>query len=149
MKRISINMKLFFWFSSLVILVIFTIWLLNTTVLEKYYLNYKEKSLVKTYNSINNIYKTYNNNESALLELEKIETNQNLDIVIKDDHKLTIYSTSKDFSNNIIVIPDYAMSYIPFSEYFSDKLSGNTKYFTNVIHDNRINSDFVALFRKT
>ena len=146
MKKISINLKLFFWFSSLVILVIFTIWLLNTTVLEKYYLNYKEKSLIKTYNSINAIYLSSNNNDSALLELEKMETNQNIDIVIKDDHKITLYSTSKDYSNNILVIPDYTMSYIPFNEYFSDKFSDNTKYFTSVIHDNRINSDFVALF---
>ena len=146
MKKISINLKLFFWFSFLVLSVLFTIWILNSTVLESYYLMFKEKNLIKTYESINKIYSSERGNDSVLLELEKIEANQNMDIIIKDDDKLTIYSTSKDFSNNIFVIPDYALTGIPFDKYFSDKLSGSEKYFTDVIRDNRINSDFVALF---
>ena len=50
MKKISINLRLFFWFSFLVSLVILTILFLNTAVLENYYLNFKEESLAKTYN---------------------------------------------------------------------------------------------------
>ena len=56
MKKLSINLRLFLWFSALVLLVIFTIWASNTAILEKYYQYYKEESLAKTYNSIKKIY---------------------------------------------------------------------------------------------
>ena len=48
MKKISINLRLFLWFSALVLLVFFTIWISNTIILEKYYQFYKEESLAKT-----------------------------------------------------------------------------------------------------
>ncbi|MBQ8299441.1 MAG: HAMP domain-containing protein [Clostridia bacterium] len=145
MKKISINLRLFFWFSFLVALVILTILILNTAVLENYYLNFKEESLAKTYNSVKKIYKNYNES-SALLELEKIETNQNIDIVIKDNDKLTIYSTNNDFSNNMIIVQNYT-NFIN-TEYIQNRLSGDTTYFTEVIRDDRIRSDFVTLFGK-
>lgn len=143
MKKISINLRLFFWFSFLVSLVILTILILNTAVLENYYLNFKEESLAKTYNSIKKIYKSYDES-SYLFELEKIETNQNMDIVIKDYEKLTIYSTNNDFSNNMFIVQNYS-NFIN-TDYIQNRLSGDTTYFTEVIRDNRIRSDFVTLF---
>lgn len=143
MKKISINLRLFFWFSFLVSLVILTILALNTAVLENYYLSFKEESLAKTYNSIKKIYKSYNES-STLLELEKIEINQNIDIVIKDYEKLTIYSTNKDFSDNMFFVRNYT-DFIN-TDYIQNRLSGDTTYFTEVIRDNRIRSDFVTLF---
>lgn len=143
-KKMSINFKLFCWFSFLVIFVILLIWILNSTVLEDYYLNFKEKSLTKVYNNINNI---YNSSDNIQMELEQIEINQNIDIVIKDDEKITVYSTSKDFSNNIYFVKEYAP--LISSDYLLDRLSGDTTYFTDVITDRRINADFVALLRKT
>lgn len=143
MKKISINLRLFFWFSFLVSLVILTILFLNTAVLENYYLNFKEESLAKTYNSIKKIYKSYDES-SYLFELEKIETNQNMDIVIKDYEKLTIYSTNNDFSNNMFIVQNYS-NFIN-TDYIQNRLSGDTTYFTEVIRDNRIRSDFVTLF---
>ncbi len=142
MKKISINLRLFLWFSFLVLIVIFTIWFSNTAILEKYYQYYKEESLAKTYNSIKKI---YNSNESLnSLELEKLETNQNIDIVVKDNEKLTIYSTTKDFSNNMFFVTEYA-GFIN-SDYILERLKGDTEYFTEIIRDNRIRSDFVTLF---
>lgn len=143
MKKISINLRLFFWFSFLISLVILTILVLNTTVLENYYLNYKEESLAKTYHSIKNLYKN-NTDTSSLLELEKIETKQNIDIVIKDCDKLTIYSTNNDFSNNMFFVQNYT-NFIN-GDYIKERLSGEATYFTEVIQDNRIHSDFVTLF---
>ena len=128
MKKISINLRLFLWFSALVLLVFFTIWISNTIILEKYYQFYKEESLAKTYNSIKKI---YNSSESFnSLELEKLETNQNIDIVIKDNEKLTVYSTNKDFSNNMFFIPEYA-GFIN-SDYILKRLEGDTEYFTEI-----------------
>ena len=146
MKNFSINFKLFLLFSFLVIFVILTIWILNTTVLETYYLHFKEKNLVKIYNDINTIYNENDTEEKLEAELEKIEINQNIDVVIKDNEKITIYTTTRDFSNNMLKIPEY--NRIVNDEYFSDRLSGETSYFTENIRDNRINSDFLALFGK-
>lgn len=142
MKKISINLRLFLWFSFLVLLVIFTIWFSNTAILEKYYQYYKEESLAKTYYSIKKLY--YSKDYPNSLELEKLETNQNIDIVIKDDEKLTVYSTSKDFSNNMFFVTEYT-GFIN-SDYILNRLSGDTEYFTEIIQDNRIHSDFVTLF---
>ena len=66
MKNFSIHFKLFFWSSILVIFVILTIYLLNTTVLDSYYLHYKEKNLGRKYLNaiyINHVGNTINVNE--------------------------------------------------------------------------------------
>ena len=144
MKKTSINLKLYLCFSFLVLLVTFSILILNSTVLEGFYQRFKEKDLVKVYNSINNIYKNYSG-ENGEVELEKIETNQNMDIVIKDGGRITVYSTSKDFSNNLWISRDYVSLNF---DYINDKLSDTSSYFTAIISDNRIHSEFVALFGK-
>lgn len=142
MKKISINLKLFFWFAFLISLVIFSILVLNTTILEKYYLSFKEENLTQIYESIRRIYS--NSKEDDLyMELEKLETNQNIDIVIKSYDKLAIYSTNSDFSNNIFFVQGYS-NFIN-SDYINRRLAGETTYFTEVISDNRIRSDFIAL----
>lgn len=144
MKKMSINLRLFLWFSFLVLLVIFTIWISNTAILAKYYRYYKEESLAKTYYSIKDMYRLDDSPNS--IELEKIENNQNIDIVIKDNDKLTVYSTAKDFSNNMLLVTNYA-KFIN-SDYILGRLTGDTEYFTEIIRDNRTRSDFVTLFGK-
>jgi two-component system sensor histidine kinase VanS len=144
MKKTSINSKLSLCFSALVLLVILAILILNSTVLEGYYQNFKEKSLIKVFNSINETYIS-SSGDDDYVELEKIETNQNMDIVIKDGKKLTVYSTSKDFSNNLWISRDYVSLNI---DYINNHLSDTTSYFTTIISDDRIHSEFVALFGK-
>ena len=72
MKKTSINSKLSLCFSALVLLVISAILILNSTVLEGYYQSFKEKSLVKVFNSINETYINNSGNDNYV-ELEKIE----------------------------------------------------------------------------
>lgn len=144
MKKTSINSKLSLCFSALVLLVISAILILNSTVLEGYYQSFKEKSLVKVFNSINETYINNSGNDNYV-ELEKIETNQNMDIVIKDGKKITVYSTSKDFSNNLWISRDYISLNV---DYINNHLSDTKSYFTTIISDDRIHSEFVALFGK-
>lgn len=144
MKKTSINSKLSLCFSALVLLVIVAILLLNSTILETYYQNFKEKNLVKVFNSINETYISSSGNNDYV-ELEKIGTNQNIDIVIKDGKRITIYSTSKDFSDNLWISRDYVSLSI---DYINNHLSDTTPYFTTTISDDRIHSEFVALFGK-
>ncbi len=146
MKKISINLRLFLLFALFVVFIITTVLTLNTVVLQTYYQNYKEKSLVKIYNSISNILQTSgDDSESIAYELERIEINQNVDIVVQNGQKYTIYSTSKDFSNGLYsTIHDYTK--MVDNTYINNRLSKDTKYFTEIIHDNRIRADFVALF---
>lgn len=143
MKYFSIHLKLFFWSSILVIFVVLTIYLLNSTVLEPYYLHYKQVSLVKIYNDINSNY-DFSNSESLISELEKIEISQNVDIVIKNNDRITIYSTAKDFSNNMLIMPNYDR--MVKEESLINKLTDNENYFIEIMHDNRTNSEFVSLF---
>lgn len=143
MKNFSIHLKLFFWSSILVIFVVLTIYLLNSTVLEPYYLHYKQVSLVKIYNDINSNY-DFSNSESLISELEKIEISQNVDIVIKNNDRITIYSTAKDFSNNMLIMPNYDR--MVKEESLINKLTDNENYFIEIMHDNRTNSEFVSLF---
>lgn len=143
MKNFSIHLKLFFWSSILVIFVVLTIYLLNSTVLEPYYLHYKQVSLVKIYNDINSNY-DFSNSESLISELEKIEISQNVDIVIKNNDRITIYSTAKDFSNNMLMMPNYDR--MVKEESLINKLTDNENYFIEIMHDNRTNSEFVSLF---
>ena len=62
MKKISINLRLFLWFSFLALLVIFTIWFSNTAILEKYYQYYKKENIsrhVYIYQILHGIYFKY------------------------------------------------------------------------------------------
>lgn len=140
MKNFSINLKLFLWFSLLVVFVILTIWLLNTTVLQPYYLNYKEKNILKLYHELNSNFDR-NDIEQIISELEKIEIRQNIDVVIKDNNSNTVYTSAKDFSTAMLRSPQKVED-----NFWIDKLSGDHDYFIEIMHDNRINSDFVSLF---
>jgi signal transduction histidine kinase len=149
MKK-SINYKLFCWFSLLIVLVIIFIWILNSLVLEKFYLYKKYKSLESIYSSVNKIYNSLNNSDDKSLidyEIEKIDSNMNIDIVIRNDNNYTIYSSSRDFLRNKINLALIGGTR-EFNPTEVKNRLGSSSYLTDMSHDDRINADFVSLIGK-
>ncbi len=145
MKNLSINHKLFLSLACIILTVLFTILLLNSTVLETYYIKYKENSLIKTFKTLNTIYKDIYVDKDDLLSLEKIEINQNIDIVIKDFEKITVYSTEEDFTGNMIFIDNF--SNMAINEFFESKLAGSKEpYLTELLNDTKLAVDFLVLY---
>ena len=149
--RKSLNNKLFMWLAFLVLIVILFIWALNTTILETFYIETKKEDLSRLFSEINKIYSQYDynsNSNSIEEELRKIDSKKNIDIVVQNGGEITIYSTSKDFSQNKFLSSKLDISLYLNSDYIKKLFNGEQKYFTDVIRDSNLNSDFVFLFGK-
>ena len=146
--RKSINTKLFLLLALLVIIVISIVWLLNTTVLQSYYVYTKKKDMARLFKEINSIYSEYTddiNISSIENELEKIDSRKNIDIVVQNNEEMTVYSTTKDFARN----PFSAREPLPSFSFDSKELEFTTvPYIIQVMNDNKINSDFIFLMRQ-
>ncbi len=97
----SLRLRLFITLACTLIIIISLIILINNSVLESFYLYSKEKNLMLAYKIINNYYNE-NKDENSELEIEKISINNDFDIVIKQDDEIIVYTTTKDFSMNIM-----------------------------------------------
>ena len=147
----SIKDKFFLFFVLLIFIVIGIIIILNTLVLEDYYIYTKKENLINLYSEINKIYSKYDyssNPEIIESELEKIDSKSNIDIVVQNGREITIYSTSRDFSRNKFLLSNLDIQVSLSNDYFDNKLKNGNKYFTEVIKDNSLNSDFVFLAGK-
>lgn len=145
--KTSINKKLFYTFACLIIFIICFIWILNTLILDKYYISEKKVSLVSIYDSINAYYSNINNSEEALEnELEKLDITQNVDIVIRNGSDITIYTTSKDFSRNKM----YLFGNKNLIEFNDNRLlelaKKGKKYDVNIVSDSNVGTEFINLF---
>ena len=147
----SLNKKLFICFALLVLFVILLILALNTTVSETYYIYSKKTDLSELFYEINKIYSNndYSTNPTFIeKELEKIDSKKNLDIVVQNGREITIYSTAKDFSQNKFFLSELNRTLSLNNDYFDKFFTSDVKYFTDIVKDNNINSDFVFLFGK-
>ena len=147
----SINNKLFLCFALLVLIVIGIIILLNTLILEDFYIYTKKNDLIRFYSDINKIYIKYDyatDPDIIESELEKIDAKSNIDMVIQNGREITIYSTSKDFSRNKFLLSNLNMSIYLSNDYFEKNFKKNKNYYTDVIKDSNLNSDFVFLVGK-
>lgn len=150
MKK-SVNDKLFFCFSLLVFIVIGIIWILNTLILEEFYIYTKKHDLSQLYSTINKIYTNYDYNVDSKeieTELGKIDSKSNVDIVIQNGREITIYTTSKDFTRNRFLLSKLDVSLYLNNDYFKENFKEGKNYYTGVINDSSINSDFVFLVGK-
>ena len=143
----SISTKLFLLFALLIFMLVSIIILLNSTMLETFYLYKKQNSIINLYSNINELYTSGDiDTESLAAQFEKFETNRNIDMVIKNKNGTTIYVTSKDYSSNRM----FYNQTIPLSkEYINDKLNNSKDpYFVQKYYDNFLSSDFLMLIGK-
>ena len=96
----SVKVKLFMTLSSIVLLIIVFLIIVNNLVFGQFYLYSKTKALKSAYEMIN-IY--YENLQSIDIEseLEKIAINNNFDILIKDNQNINVYTSNKDFFSTL------------------------------------------------
>ena len=93
----SIQSRLFISLCVVVCLIIMFLIIVNSFILESFYLYSKINTLEGVYKQINtDTSKIYNILEFEE-ELEKISINNDFDILIKTGENLTIYSTNKDY----------------------------------------------------
>ena len=140
----SIRMKLFVALSLAIVFIIMILVLLNNFVLETYYLYSKQNGLIEAYNNLNEYYTNPESNIDLELELEKISTDNNFDIIIKTDKGLNAYTSSKDFSSTIGTITEIESTA---SSWFSPKsiLYKNDKILVRKIQDSRSGISYILL----
>ncbi len=161
MKK-SISNKLFVTISGTIIFIIVLYLLLNTFILDDYYIGNKKEELVKDYKTINRYYNkaTDISDEKLQMELEKIGENKNVNITIVDSEGNLIYNSGKPMEFNKendteqrfsyrLSLSDlnYAIGQLEaFVNYtFKEELERNTKYVIDLYSSDKLNSDFIIL----
>lgn len=155
MKK-SFKCKIFIILTCSIAAIIIFYWILNSLILEKYYISQKKRSLIQAYQTINQAYNS--NIDDINFELEKIDKNRNMSIIIKtDDQQTTIYSSNQldnnpppklDQSN-----PPPEKKYNRFDGIAKDNfnmesreiLEENESYFIEKLFDSRLNSSHIFL----
>lgn len=97
----SIRMKLFITLTVVVVIIVFLLILINSVVLETYYLYSKVNTLLNVYSNVNTYYNELPENVDVELELEKIAVSNNFDIILKTNDDISIYSSNKNFLDTL------------------------------------------------
>ena len=93
----SVRTKLFFIMTGTIISIVLILILVNSVIIESYYLYYKKENLLQSYSKINKYLSSNLSTSLVELELEKIAINNNFNILITDNNNVSIYNSSKDF----------------------------------------------------
>ena len=98
-KLKSIRIRLFLTLSITITVMIMLLIIINNIILERFYIYSKEQRLLEAYREINDYYnKKYIINIDE--ELERIENNNNFEILITNLNNITIYMTDSGFVPN-------------------------------------------------
>ncbi len=138
--RMSLSFKLFLTVCLLIVFIILSVILLNSTVLEHYYEREKEKVLIDVFNQATAYYENNSINSSSefVTELQKIDSTQNIEIAIFDLESKLFYTTSNNFLMNGFFMNDITGS-----------LSEDTPYTIKTFSDKKLKTDFATLYGKT
>lgn len=113
----SVRTKLFFVMTGTIISIVFILIVVNSIIVEAYYLYYKKETLVQSYNKINKYVSSYSISSSiAELELERMAINNNLNILITDNNNITIYNSSQDFKQYMLNLNQLDKSKVLYNE---------------------------------
>ena len=95
----TIRTKLFITLCITIAIIILFLILVNSIVLESYYMYSKQIELMSAYRLINSYYNGTSSSKDIEIELEKLALSNNFDILIKTDN--SIYATSRDFISSL------------------------------------------------
>jgi len=93
MKK-SIRTRLNGYMALLVVIVVFSVALMNSAFLERFYVFSKNKALVQNYWMINNLYNA--NSDTLELELEKLQLNRGMQLIVFDENLDAVFFTWQD-----------------------------------------------------
>ena len=97
----SVRFRLFITFCIVIMFLVFCLIAINRLVLENFYMYSKTKTIKGVYQKINAYYANPDLNSDLESELKKIAYKNNFDILIKADTNLIIFSTNRDFLDNL------------------------------------------------
>ena len=142
----KLSMKLFLAVSLLIVITIVTVILLNTTVLESFYKNEKEKLLVDVYKQAVDYYRDNEITDTSefFFTLQKIDSTKNIEIVVADLNENIFFSSSNNFLKNGFFLPGGSLDYS--IQKNIRELSDEKTYSIRTISDKKMNSDYATLY---
>ncbi len=96
----SVRVKLFITISTIILLIIVFLVIVNNLVLGQFYIYSKRQALKSVYETVNNYYQNPQNTNLET-QLEQISIQNNFDILIKNDQNVSIYTSNKDFYSTL------------------------------------------------
>lgn len=144
----SINTKLFAIIAVLIFSLAGLILILNSTLLESFYLRKKQKNIIDFYHNIYDVYVSGDRSIQELAsQLEKLEINRSIDFIIKNKDGSTLYVTSKDYSTDYNNRDKVFWANGPFfnNRNIFEEISEDKPFVVRRYHDNFLNSDFLVL----
>ena len=106
LKFKSVRFKLFFTMCAVILVIILSLILINSIVLENFYIYSKTATIKQVYQKVNNYYNTENSNVDLETELKKIAYKNNFDILIKTDTNLIIFTSDREFLSSTYILKD-------------------------------------------
>ena len=102
----SVRFKLFFTMCVVILVIILSLVLINSIVLENFYIYSKTATIKQVYQKVNDYYNTENTNVDLKTELKKIAYKNNFDILIKTDTNLIIFTSDREFLSSTYILKD-------------------------------------------
>ena len=135
----SIRVKLFFTMCFAIAIIVLFLVIINSVVLESFYLYSKTNTVKKLYSRINMYYNSNVTDTNIEEELKRIAYNNNFDIFIETDTNTIIFSTDKDLFS--------AMNVLAQANSVTDKkpIYSNNKITISKINDIRNNISYILL----
>lgn len=106
LKFKSVRFKLFFTMCAVILVIILSLILINSIVLENFYIYSKTATIKQVYQKVNDYYNTENSNVDLETELKKIAYKNNFDILIKTDTNLIIFTSDREFLSSTYILKD-------------------------------------------
>ena len=105
-KLKSVRFKLFLVMCIVIIFIILCLILVNSVVLETFYMYSKTNTVRAVYARINEYYSSNSANIDLDEELKNIAFKNNFDILIQADNNIIVFSTNRDFISSIDQLMD-------------------------------------------
>lgn len=102
----SVRFKLFFIMCVVILIIVLFLILINSIVLENFYIYSKTATIKQVYRKVNNYYASENPNINLETELKKVAYKNNFDILIKTDTNLIIFTSDKEFLSSTYILKD-------------------------------------------
>lgn len=102
----SVRFKLFFIMCVVILIIVLFLILINSIVLENFYIYSKTATIKQVYQKVNNYYASENPNINLETELKKVAYKNNFDILIKTDTNLIIFTSDKEFLSSTYILKD-------------------------------------------
>lgn len=140
MKK-SIRTRLNGYMALLVVIVVFSVALMNSVFLERFYVFSKNKALVQNYWMINNLFNA--NSDTLELELEKLQLNRGMQLIVFDENLDAVFFTWQDtmrLGSREFLIPG-----VPGLSDFIARQNPSAAYEIHRNYDDRLKSEYIDL----